>query len=532
MSIYNYHRRPTREVRVGKTGVGGENPVRLQSMTNTRTDDVDASTRQILTIAEAGGELVRLTTQGEREARAMDAISRKVRSAGCDVPLVADVHFNREAAMIDALYCEKVRINPGNFADAPRGGISREWSDEEYRQALDNVRQKLLPLLEICRRRSVALRLGVNHGSLSERIMSRYGDTPQGMVESALEYLRILRGEDFHDVIISIKSSNPTVMVSTVELLARRMEEEGMDYPLHLGVTEAGEGDDGRIKSAVGIGSLLALGLGDTIRVSLSEPPEAEIPVAAALRDYIAARKSHAPVEEPAGKVENLRVSDRILVAGVDIPLSEIDAVAADAASAPEAVTGEDTLLLSSTHANAPGEIASFIHRLRLLGRKNPVIIHLTYPDTDPQLVKLKAAADFGLLLLKGYGDGLVLTAKALNDDERGQLLLDILQATRLRISKTEFISCPGCGRTLFDLSATVAEVKRRFAKFKNLKIGVMGCIVNGPGEMADADYGYVGAGPGRVSIYRRRTPVVKNIPAAEALERLEEIILADLSAG
>lgn len=539
MSIYNYRRRPTHEVRVGRVGIGGSNPVRIQSMTNTDTMDTAASAAQARRIADAGGEIVRLTTQGVRHAANMEAIREELRKQGCDVPLVADVHFNPRAAFEAARTCSKVRINPGNFVDPGRTFRQLTYTDEEYAAEIDRIRQALRPFLALCREHGTAVRLGVNHGSLSDRIMSRYGDTPAGMVESVMEFLEICREEDFDQVVISIKASAVPVMVQTVELLAAEMERRGMTYPLHLGVTEAGDGEDGRLKSAVGIGALLSCGLGDTIRVSLSEAPENEIPVAAALRDYISSREGHAPVVEPevrpAGPALDAAVDFRLGEArfpavGVDVQPDEIPGSwsFADASSDPSMLRADNApVVISSKNVNAPGEIASYIDRALAAGRRNPFIIRLTYTDTDADTVRLKAGADFGALLLHGYGSAIWLDAPALTADERRSISLGLLQAARLRISATEYIACPSCGRTLFDLPAVLAEVRRATAHLPGLKIGVMGCIVNGPGEMADADYGYVGAGPGRVSIYKGKQLVHKNLPASEALAALIDLIRA-----
>ena len=539
MSIYNYRRRPTHEVRVGRVGIGGANPLRIQSMTNTDTMDTEASAAQARRIAEAGGEIVRLTTQGVRHAANMEAIRDELRRQGCDVPLVADVHFNPRAAFEAARTCSKVRINPGNFVDPGRTFRRLTYTDEEYAAEIDRIRQALRPFLALCREHATAVRLGVNHGSLSDRIMSRYGDTPAGMVESVMEFLEICREENFDQVVISIKASAVPVMMQTVELLAAEMERRGMTYPLHLGVTEAGDGEDGRLKSAVGIGGLLACGLGDTIRVSLSEAPENEIPVAAALRDYIAAREGHAPVVEPEMRPEAptrdaaapQRLGEaRFPAVGVDIRPEDFPTSwsAADASSDPSALCpGEDPVVISSTNANAPGAIASFIDRAVAAGSRHPFIIRLSYTDSDADTVRLKAGADFGALLLHGYGSAIWLDAPAIDADERRRISLGLLQAARLRITSTEYIACPSCGRTLFDLPAVLAEVRRATSHLPGLKIGVMGCIVNGPGEMADADYGYVGAGPGRVSIYKGKELVHKNLPASEALPALIELIRA-----
>lgn len=538
MSIYNYRRRPSRAVAVGTTAIGGANPVRLQSMTNTSTLDTEGSVAQALRIAAAGGELVRLTTQGVREAANMAEIRRGLDEAGCRVPLVADVHFNPKAAFKAAETCEKVRINPGNFVDAARTFKKLEFTDAEYAAELERIRATLVPFLEVCKAHGTALRLGVNHGSLSDRIMSRYGDSPAGMVESALEFLRICRDENFNDVVISIKASNVVVMVETVLLLCRRMEEEGMDWPLHLGVTEAGDGEDGRIKSAVGIGTLLSHGIGDTIRVSLTEAPEVEIPVAAKLRDYVAARSAQMPVVEPAEKpslphraqaapVEGF-AKGHMFVFGVD--LTEIPQQWHVADASQEPVLYGDTLpvVLTSGNANRPGEMASWIDRFTLLGARNPVIARLGYDDSSTEDVQIKAGADFGPLLLSGRLSGVWLDASALTARQRESISLGLLQASRLRISKTEYIACPGCGRTLFDLQQTLRRVREKTSSLKGLKIGVMGCIVNGPGEMADADYGYVGAGPGKVSLYKGKQLVRKNIPSEQAVETLVELIKAE----
>ncbi|MDE6010856.1 MAG: (E)-4-hydroxy-3-methylbut-2-enyl-diphosphate synthase [Muribaculaceae bacterium] len=536
MSRYNYRRRLSSPVDVGGVIIGGGAPIRVQSMTNTNTLDTDASVAQTLRIAEAGGEIVRLTTQGVAEAANMADICRGVREKDCDVPLVADVHFNPKAAYTAAATCQKVRINPGNFVDAARTFRKLTFTDEEYAEEIGKIRKALVPFLDICKEHHTAVRLGVNHGSLSDRIMSRYGDTPAGMVESVMEFLRICGEENFHDIVISIKASNVVVMVETVRLLVSEMQREGMAYPVHLGVTEAGDGEDGRIKSAVGIGTLLAEGIGDTIRVSLSEPPENEIPVAMALRDHITARAGHAAIIEPeatfpaparsaARSIRGVGETPYPLVAGHDFSLDREDMVEIDASQPVEMVDADKVLVLTSAHPNTVGEMQSWLERYRSAGGTAPVVLRLSYADSDPDTVKLKAAADFGTMLLNGYGNALEIYAPALTDEEKTSLLLGILQAARLRFSKTEYIACPSCGRTLFDLPATLAEVRKATAHLKGLKIGVMGCIVNGPGEMADADYGYVGAGTGRVSLYKGKELVVKNIPTSEALPALIELL-------
>lgn len=541
MTRYNYSRRKSTPVTVGNIIIGGDAPVRIQSMTNTSTLDTPASIAQTIRIADAGGELVRLTTQGVAEATNMAEISQGVRAAGYTTPLVADVHFNPKAAYTAATTCDKVRINPGNFVDAARTFRKLEFTEEEYAEELQKIRNAVVPFLNLCKEHHTAVRLGVNHGSLSDRIMSRYGDTPAGMVESVMEFLRIFREEDFHNVVISIKASNVVVMVATVRLLVREMEKEGMYYPVHLGVTEAGDGEDGRIKSAVGIGTLMSEGIGDTIRVSLSEAPENEIPVAAMLRDYIALRENHTPIPEPEHEVSfparshvdpvgSFGPAGWPKVIGYDINLDEIKDPVMEIEASINPLEIIDSakgkiIALSSSHINPVGEIQSWLERYLSAGGKSPVILHLHYDDKDADTVRLKASSDLGTLLLNGYGNALRITAPALTSDEISSLALSILQASRLRFSKTEYIACPSCGRTLFDLPATLAEVRNATEGMPGMKIGVMGCIVNGPGEMADADFGYVGAGAGRVSIYKGKQLIHKNLPTDEALPALLSLI-------
>ena len=455
-----YSRRKSHEITVGNLCLGGENPIRVQSMTNTSTMDTEASVAQILRIAEAGGELVRLTTQGTREAENMDVISQAVRQAGCSVPLVADVHFNPNVADVAAHYCEKVRINPGNYVDAARQFKQLEYTDEQYAQELQKIEDRLLPFLAICREHGTAVRIGVNHGSLSDRIMSRYGDTPAGIVESCMEFLRICVRHNFINVVISIKASNTVVMVQSMRLLVQEMEKEGMTFPLHLGVTEAGEGEDGRIKSAVGIGALLTEGIGDTIRVSLSEAPEKEIPVARQLVDMIP---------------ECTRLRQE----------------------AEESIQ-DDTVTLRLQ--------ASSLEELQL-----------------------KASMAVGAIFIDKKAHLLNIEAEGFAEDTLRDLADSILQAARIKFVKTEYISCPGCGRTLYDLEGTIHKIKAATAHLKGLKIAIMGCIVNGPGEMADADYGYVGAARGKVSLYKAKECIEKNIPEEEAVERLLKFIEEDL---
>ena len=451
-------RRKTHVVIVGNTAIGGDNPIRVQSMNTTSTMDTEASVAQVLRIAQAGGELVRLTTQGTREAENMRLISEGVRKADCQVPLVADVHFNPRVAEVAALYCEKVRINPGNYVDAARQFKHLEYTDEEYAAELQKIEARLLPFLQICREHNTAVRIGVNHGSLSDRIMSRYGDTPAGIVESCMEFLRICWRERFLNVVISIKASNTVVMVQSMRLLVEAMDAEGMTFPLHLGVTEAGEGEDGRIKSAVGIGALLTEGIGDTIRVSLSEEPECEIPVARALVEYAQRHRR-----------------------------AEAEASITDGA------------------------------------------ICLSYNETDLEQYQLHAAMDCGALLIDKRATDLKLSNPNFPEQISIDLQDSILQAARVKFTRTEYISCPGCGRTLYDLQGTIRRIKEATAHLRGLKIAIMGCIVNGPGEMADADYGYVGAARGKVSLYKNKECVERNIPEDEAVGRLLQLIEGDM---
>ncbi len=458
-----YKRRFSTEARVGNIGIGGTNPIRIQSMGTVDTNNTEGCVAQAKRIIDAGGELVRFTTQGTREAENMKNISARLKADGYTAPLVADVHFTAHTADVAALYCEKVRINPGNYVDPGRTFKHLEYTDEEYAAELKKIEAKLVPFINICKEHHTAVRIGVNHGSLSDRIMSRYGDTPEGIVESCMEFLRIFRRENFSDVVISIKASNTVVMVTTVRLLVKTMDAEDMHYPLHLGVTEAGEGEDGRIKSAVGIGALLTEGIGDTIRVSLSEEPECEIPVARKLVDMI---QECAALREEA-----------------------------------EASIKDDT-------------------------------ITLTLDAPDWETLQLKAAMAVGALLIDKKAHQLIITTPSSSlvppSSSLNELSDAILQAARIKFTKTEYISCPGCGRTLYNLQETIARIKAATKDLVGLKIGIMGCIVNGPGEMADADYGYVGAGRGKISLYKGKTCVEKSIPEEEAVEKLLELIKKD----
>jgi len=517
-------RRKTTVTHVAGIGIGGNNPIRLQSMVNVSTNDTEAAVMQILSLARAGAELVRLTTQGVKEAENMAEISRRVRLAGCDVPLVADVHFNPKAALTAATTCDKVRINPGNFVDAARTFRKLEYTDVEYAAEIEKIRAALVPFLHLCKQHGTAVRLGVNHGSLSDRIMSRYGDSPAGMVESVMEFLRICREECFTDIVISVKASNTVVMVHTVRLLVQAMDREDMHFPLHLGVTEAGDGEAGRIKSALGIGTLLYDGIGDTIRVSLSEPPENELPVARLLVDHIAGKQ---PLSDNTAKHQRNFIPDYVKypVIGHDIPSIPDGWHLADAEDLPSNFPDNLPVVLS---CSGPDNVVLMQRWCNSFSGSNPIVLHLRYDTRSIEKLQVFAGADIGTLLMNGFGSGLWLEAPALPQQDVTDTALGILQAARLRFSKTEYIACPGCGRTLFGLEDTLKRIKAATSHLKGLKIGVMGCIVNGPGEMADADYGYVGAAKGCISLYRGKECIRKNIPQSEAITTLIAILKAD----
>lgn len=615
-SLTQYSRFETREVRVGNTAIGGANPIRVQTMTNTDTTDIQATVEQCIRCIEAGADLVRITVPKQVDAESLVLIRRQLTDMGYSHPLVADIHFNPPLAEMSARVVEKVRINPGNFIDKLKTFDELNYTDEEYAAELKKIREKLVPLLDICKSRGVALRLGVNHGSLSNRIMSRYGDSIEGMVESVMEYLKICEDEGFRQIVISMKASNTRIMVQSYRLLLSKMIQNKMDYPLHLGVTEAGDGDDGRIKSAVGIGTLLADGIGDTIRVSLTEEPEKEIPVGQKLVRYFESRNGHQEikgVESPVNPFEYNRrqtisvrniggtnvpvvitdlrglgnvdfsavgfkptalgwiskdnASDFLLVdqlpvnpcgnAGFILPYSVWRTKASDGSypllerdeflgndilglkfvqafytdldqrfidklkSDPSAV-----LVLGAQGQNPMVEQRAAIFDLIQKGCQTPVVAARHFMEDQLEDLQIKAGADFGALLIDGLVDGVMLSnAGTVELSDVHSTAFTILQASRVRTVKTEYISCPGCGRTLFDLQETTARVKKQTVHLKGLKIAVMGCIVNGIGEMADANYGYVGSGPGRITLYKEKKVVKRNIPEQSAVEELVDLI-------
>ena len=571
-----YERRPAIEVTIGNLKLGGAHPVRLQSMANTDTNDTEGSVVQAERIIKAGADLLRYTTQGRREAANMANIAEGIHHLGYTTPLVADVHFNPNAADEALEHIEKVRINPGNYVDT-KSSTPREWTDELFEEMHNKVIERFGKFVLRAKELGRAIRIGVNHGSLSERMLTRYGDTPEGMIESCLEYLDVCRMHDFHDIVISMKSSNTLVMTAAVRLLSKTLAERGYPaYPLHLGVTEAGEGEDGRIKSAVGIGSLLADGLGDTIRVSLSEEPEAEIPVAKTLVDYISSRQPldvDTAILPDWNEYTNLSYNDRKnsiaigkLAGGGNLPIVLSNATPSNSGDSTKAdyyisdsgaitnaqgaimkdfsyveldcysITEEALANVQETSLillNAPGNNAIAEWRLgftllRRAGIKNSIILRRTYTTNDIELFRLQLAADAGTIIIDGWSNGLYISAPNLQEEDVIKTELGVLQATRLRMSKTEFISCPGCGRTLYSLTETIAKIKAATSHLKGLKIGVMGCIVNGPGEMADADYGYVGAAPGKIDLYKGQECIRRGIPQEEAVNQLIDLIKSE----
>lgn len=484
MYLTTYKRREAHEVRIGGVKIGSQYPIAVQSMTNTPTADTELSVAQVERIAEAGAEIVRLTAQGKREGENLKKIMQRLSEDGCDAAIVADIHFVPEVAAIAAEYVDKVRINPGNYRTS---------------------NGELESLIAQCRERGVALRIGVNHGSLAKRIFDEYGDTPQGMVVSAMEFLRVCRRENFDQVVVSMKSSNTRVMVHAYRLLVEAMAEEGMTYPVHLGVTEAGNGLEGRIKSAVGIGALMCDGIGDTIRVSLTEAPENEVPVAQMIVEHYSKREGVFEVIHP----ERYSPTEYKRRSAVMTPITHDE-------------LSEEFRVVEAVSQNPTAELRAAILNM---DDNVPVVVKRRYEDTSVEAVGVKAAADLGVLFLDGLADGIWVDAPALTAEQVREIELMILQAARVRFSHTEYIACPSCGRTLYDIEKTLADIKSRTNHLKNLKIGIMGCIVNGPGEMADADYGYVGAAAGKITLYKGREIVERNIPQEEAIDRLIDLI-------
>ena len=624
-SLTTYQRYKSHEVKIGSIGIGGDNPIRLQSMTTTNTMDTEATVAQSIRMIEAGCELVRITAPSKREAENLQKIKDELVKRGYNTPLVADIHFTPAAAEVAARIVEKVRVNPGNYADKKKFE-NLEYTEDSYAAQLERIAKRFSPLVEICKEEGTAMRIGTNHGSLSDRILSRYGDTPMGMVESALEFLRICKALDYHDVIISMKASNTQVMVQAYRLLINKMQTEGMTYPLHLGVTEAGEGEDGRIKSAVGIGTLLEDGIGDTVRVSLTEEPEFEIPVAKSLVDRYEDRLPHEGIsqitENPINPFEYSKrdTSEVVNIGGKHVPIVMADfclkkkitpaslfalgytySVPTDKWTIGDracdyvfvgdnkvdfAIPGTlgivynhktwlqnkgercypfvdvktylstvelstklnivyvclsdvnkvllnklkaDTtavLMIDTYNKHGMAEQRKLFIELMNANCNNPVVIGRAYGNLTEEELQLQASTDMGALLLDGLGDGVFIAAENCGGDQLiMQTAFGILQATRTRISKTEYISCPSCGRTLFDLQETTAKIRSKTSHLKGLKIGIMGCIVNGPGEMADADYGYVGTGVGKITLYKKKEVVQRNIPAEDAVNALIDII-------
>jgi len=624
IDLFQYKRFPTRSVKVGSIGIGGDNPIRLQSMTTKDTMDTEGTVSESIRMIEAGCELVRITAPSKNEAENLANIKRELVVKGYNTPLVADIHFTPNAAEIAAKLIEKVRVNPGNYADKKKFE-EIDYTDESYQAELKRIEDRFTPLVLICKEHGTAMRIGTNHGSLSDRILSRYGDTPEGMVESAMEFLRICRKHDFHEIVISMKASNTLVMVQAYRLLMKTMLDEGMNYPLHLGVTEAGDGEDGRIKSAVGIGTLLEDGIGDTIRVSLTEAPEFEIPVAKILADRYKDRalysettrrtytlnpfaytrrathevvnigEKHTPVvvmdlsqrEEltPASffgagyqysvpmdkwnlsdlacdyiKIGKHTVSFEIpgtlgLIQDGEVWTSNMESIRTYpcwtieqylatankhrslnfiqlqtqelTSNVLEAIRKDSTvvLLLSTIHPLQVMDLRSAYLWLMENQITTPVIIQTAYSTSSEDEFMLNSAVDNGALLMDGFGDGLLVSANRISLQRVNSTCFGILQATRTRISKTEYISCPSCGRTLFDLQETTAKIRSRTSHLKGVKIGIMGCIVNGPGEMADADYGYVGTGPGKITLYKEKEVVKKNVAEEHAVDELIGLI-------
>ena len=622
-SLTSYSRFKTREVMIGKVGIGGDNPIRIQSMTTTDTMDTMATVEQSIRMIDAGCELVRITAPSRKDAENLENIKNELVKRGYDTPLVADIHFTPNAAEIAARIVEKVRVNPGNYADKKKFEHI-DYTDETYQAELDRIRERFSPLVELCKTHGTAMRIGTNHGSLSDRILSRYGDTPLGMVESAMEFLNICRAMDYHDIVLSMKASNTQVMVQAYRMLVNRMISEDMNYPLHLGVTEAGEGEDGRIKSAVGIGTLLEDGLGDTIRVSLTEEPEYEVPVAFSLAERYTERADHDPIPELSSypikpfeherrkthqvvnigdhevprivhdfsRAEEIKAANFHAIGyNYSVPLdkwnlteqacdfayigkhkldfeipgtlgiiqdadawnneerhyplitaekylegtarsSSLNFIQSDLAGLSERlinkIKDDSTCVLVLATDNVHGMAEQRAAMIRLIEERceTPVILERSYHDLDENKFQLYSSTDFGALLIDGLGDGIWIKAENCGSRKMiNSLGFGILQASRTRTSKTEYISCPSCGRTLFDLQETTAKIRARTSHLKGVKIGIMGCIVNGPGEMADADYGYVGTGPGKITLYKEKEVVKRNVPEASAVDELIALI-------
>ena len=597
--LTRYQRQRTAEVMIGTIPVGGDNPIRIQTMTDTDTTDTEATVEQIISVIKAGADYVRVTVKAMSDAESLQTIKKELVSRGYPNPLIADIHFNPRLAEEAAKYVSKVRINPGNFYDKRAQFKNRIYTDEEYKAELENIEKQFIPFLKLLKETKTALRIGANHGSLSDRVMSRFGDTPAGIAESVLEFLRICKKVDFNSVVVSIKSSNTRVMVYTVRLLNFKMRLEDMQFPIHLGVTEAGEGEDGRIKSAVGVGALLSDGIGDTVRISLTERPINEIPVALKLVNHFKAYQNHAPITAPmvgqtnpfeyerrdtrpvlnmGGKQLPVVVADlrdrslremipirgklipdyfisgnKILdIQGEEYPVITLEEYLFESTRwgrlkfirtskaefdrfmdmHPEIITKlkqtrKTVLILESFNANPMAELRAFFMALETHIWKVPVIVYRKYNESQLEDLQIKASADLGGLFIDGYGDGICIS----NDHENitftelKDLSFGILQASRMRVSKTEFVSCPGCGRTLFDLHDTTRRVKEHFRHLDHLKIGIMGCVVNGPGEMGDADYGFVGAGNNKVNLYKGLKPIKRHIPYENAVEELEQLL-------
>ncbi|WP_340112145.1 (E)-4-hydroxy-3-methylbut-2-enyl-diphosphate synthase [Maribellus mangrovi] len=597
--LTKYQRQKTSEVMIGNVPVGGNNPIRIQTMTDTDTADADATVEQIISVVKAGADYVRVTVKSMSDAESLKTIKKNLVERGYTTPLVADIHFNPKLAELAAQVVSKVRINPGNFYDKRAQFKNKIYTDDEYKAELDNIEKQFVPFLRLLKETNTALRVGANHGSLSDRVMSRFGDTPAGISESVLEFLRICKKENFTNVVVSIKSSNTRVMVYTVRLLNFKMRLEDMQFPIHLGVTEAGEGEDGRLKSAVGVGALLADGIGDTVRISLTESPMNEIPVATKLVDHFKTYQNHEPITAPmiaqtnpfeyerrstrpvlnmGGKQLPVVIADlgdrslremipirgklvpeyflsgnKILdIEGEEYPVITLEEYLFESTRwgrmkfirtnkaefdrfmdmHPEIImklkqTRKTVLILESYNANPMAELRAFFMALETHIWKVPVILYRKYNESNPDDLRIKASADIGGLLIDGYGDGICLSndSENITFTELKDLSFGILQASRMRVTKTEFISCPGCGRTLFDLQETTLKVKAHFKHLDHLKIGVMGCVVNGPGEMGDVDYGFVGAGNQKVNLYKGLKPVKRQIPYENAVEELEQLI-------